>query len=300
MQGIENVTLERLLDQQLPFTPFLPTACEYFNLTYRPESEKWSSVRYNCNFKGNSLRVKIFFMDWFFTGFPKSLMKNFRETYSKTNILNTENGVLFAGKNYRGRDSSTFYRLGSTVEIESDDPMPDNEFLSFVNALRPYNARYPAPGDLSFSQRSFICRSGDTGWFEETRIRRLDWRKHDAGFKLGHLEFTSSGKGELKADPGEHYISIFEDAKRNFSIWVEYLRNGSMLKFGTYSLEGNSNFYTLHNKADFPGEILIAGKLGPMVAQTESSGGVFTIAFSPGIGQKMAMKYLSESMFLLN
>ena len=297
MQEMRPISIIELQNMSLTFTPFIPSDIEVKNLTYRDEGERWSSLRYLCRFKGADLRIKIFFMDWFFTGFPKCLMKSFRETYSDTEILKSKNGIAFSGKNYRGRDSATFYSNGSTVEIESFNPFSPSDFVEFINNLNLMKTRKPAPGDLSFFQRSFACRGKPTGWFEEERVRRLSWTLESKEFSYDGIRFSNTGTGTLPSDADEHWISVFEDLERDHAIWIEYLRNGSKLKYGKYGLAGSSNFFTAM-PAIGPNIIgLNAGNHGPLVLQAQLQHGTLTVAFSPDIPQDFLQEFMKSTIF---
>ena len=301
MQEMRSVSIIELQNMSLPFTPFFPSDIEVGELTYRSEGERWSSLRYLCIFKGAELRVKVFFMDWFFTGFPKCLMKNFRETYSYTDILESKNGILFSGKNYRGRDSATFYSKGSTVEIEAFNPFSMSDFSDFVNNLTTIVTTKPTPGDLSFFQRSFSCRGKQTGWFEEERVRRLTWKVESKKFSFDKMRFSNTGTGFLPSDPDEHWISVFEDPERDHAVWIEYLRNGSKLKYGKYSLDGRSNFFATMPEREKNIITLNAGNYGPLVSQTQLEHGTLTVAFSPGICHDFFPEFMRSTIFgLLN
>ena len=63
----------------MPFIPIVPENIRASSLGLRIRDEKWPTLRYFIDYGNHRIRIKEFFMDWFFTGFPKSLMSRILE-----------------------------------------------------------------------------------------------------------------------------------------------------------------------------------------------------------------------------
>lgn len=283
MQDIVNLKVSDLESLDLNFTPLVPFNSQDRYIQYRPEDEKWSSILFRDIQNHHEFRVKEFFLDWFCPGYPKSLMSSFADTYSNLFVRSLNNTVYFYGKNYRGRDSVTFYTSGTTVEIESENPCTPEDILEYSYSLIPATVNRHSLSHKDFYQRSFHTRNRDGGWFEDRRISRLSWQGLSDMITLEQNMFIGSGVGILKEPSNQHFICVYEDSIKNRALWIEYLRDGSSLEHGSYLLRGGRYLYTDYNLAENDSKWAFRRGTGPYTFQLKMLGGTVTIMISPGV-----------------
>ena len=56
------------LQEKTPFLIYVPDKIEVSNVTYRRNGTKWATLRFECTIEGEKIRVKEFFLDWFYPG----------------------------------------------------------------------------------------------------------------------------------------------------------------------------------------------------------------------------------------
>ena len=267
---------------KLKFITFIPNRIDYSKMTVRVNDRKWDTVRYFITFNGMKLRIKEFFMDWFYTGFPKSLLSSFIGTYSPVEHIITGNGILFCGKNYRGNDSASIYIQGTQIEIESTIPASLELFGNIASDLIAYpgvkfNCHAP------FHERSFFAQGNHGDWFEDERISRMSWReaKTSIRLKVGDTALVASSTGSY-GDSVVHRILVLQD---------NCFSNVSWIDFCTYPNNIEHSFYKLRQEGSLFDNFIIEGDRkfvyrngsGPALYQFYSKGYLYTMSFSPGI-----------------
>ena len=282
MQEIADLKISDLNSVDLNFTPFVPSDQENFHISYRPEGSKWASILFRDIYNGHRLRIKEFFMDWFCPGYPKSLMKSFVDAYSGLEVTQINSTVYFYGKNYRNRDSVTFYASGTTVEIESESSCSSEELMEYSASLIPVMGLKHNRAGSDFFQRSFFCRHQAGDWFEDIRVSRLSWTALSEEICLGNVVLKGSGIGRLLQNRNEHLICVYEDTKHNRAIWIEYLRDGSSLEHGSYQLRVGKYLYTDFNLDGQTKKWAFRKKTGPYTFHFQILNGRVTAMFSPG------------------
>lgn len=282
MQEIIELKASDLYLLDLNFTPFVPSDPDRLDFQYRPEGKKWASILFRDTHKGHKLRIKEFFIDWFCPGYPKSLMKSFVDAYSALEVRQIKSTVYFFGKNYRSRDSVTFYSLGTTVEVESENRCTSEELLEYTTGLIPLIGNNRRKAECDFYQRSFFSNHQGGDWFEDIRVSRLSWADFSGELALGNIVLKGSGIGIMLPDRREHLICVYEDPDHNRAIWIEYLRNGSSLEHGSYQLRNGNYLYTDFNLDGNKKKWALRKGTGPHTFQFQILDGIVTAMLSPG------------------
>ncbi|MGC8562260.1 MAG: hypothetical protein ACP5NO_03565 [Thermoplasmata archaeon] len=262
------------LQKESPFLIFVPDDLEIKNVTYRTEGRKWATMRYECIINGEKLRVKEFFLDWFYPGFPKSLMESFVSSYSIVESIYLKDWVVFTGKNYKGKEASSSFSLGTQIEIEGESkrnvrdlsetmlaPFPDERFKNFP-----------------FYRRSFFANKGEPDWFEEKRIKNLKWKAPSIEFCADNLCMDSVGVFKEKDSAVETVFTFSEDYYRR-AAWVDIAVPKERPEHLVYDLRGNGNFFDEFE----PGEPTVAFRRenGPAIFRLKLGRTVITITLSP-------------------
>jgi hypothetical protein len=273
---IERVEVEKLkeLQDSARFLFFTPKNIEITDISFRNEGRKWSTLRFVCDVGGERARVKEFFLDWFYSGFPKSLMQSFVSSYSPVEMKNRGEGVSFFGRNYKNKDASSSFFLGTQVEVEGDS----------MDTVKRVTDDLHAPflidkfKHLSFVDRSFFARGGKPEWFEEERITRMEWRKLE-GETLGDSLRTDS-EGVLRCDGNvaERIVIISEPYFRRV-IWVDSAIPDSQVGNLFYELRESNGLFIVRKMGH--GIMADAGRMGPAIYQEKKDGNITTITFSP-------------------
>ncbi|MGC8645013.1 MAG: hypothetical protein ACP5UO_01935 [Thermoplasmata archaeon] len=272
MEHIRKV--EKLSDVQdaVPFIIFTSKGFEILNATFRPEGEKWSTVRFESKVHGKRVRVKEFFLDWFYQGFPKSLMDSFVSTYSPVNSLRFGDSVFFYGKDYRGEHAASAFISGTQIEIEGESR---ESVIDMSMEIAPLGDEIRFRR-LPFHSRSFFARGGRPDWFEERRVASLEWSPMADNLWMGSLRGDSQG---ILNENGRavHRISILSEDYMKRVVWVDCLvkeRGDS-----AYRLRKGGNFYNRYVETD--GLLAIREPDGPAMFQTVVENNVVTVSFSP-------------------
>lgn len=286
---------------ELPFPLIKPHKLKYKDISLRIADEKWTTLRYLVKYKGKTFRVKEFFLDWFFTGFPKSLLRDFSSSYSEIENISVHGYTIFTGKNYRQRDSASAYIHGSQVEVDSPEEIQVADFKGlFLDLLE----EIPDPGKLSnmqYPDRSHFAKSTKTSWYEEERISRLNWYRTSRYLLSmpGH-SMRSCGIGFYGRNDSEHEILILEENQWKSMLWIESVKADTTLEHALYRVRPGEGFYDYSTSSEDGQEVIIFRQdLGPGVLHTEHNGHIFTIGFSPGFSLD-DINYVSENMELVD
>lgn len=267
----------------LPFPPLLnkEVALEEFSL--RLNTHERPTVHYFLEEAGKRYRVKEFFMDWFYTGFPKSLMKTLVDAYSEIEYAPIGQYRVFFGRNYKGNSSISFYSRGTTVEIECYEDAKTEDFHRIVADMSfgPYlTERFR---DAGFVERSFLASGGSGLWWEDSRIAGMEWRDIEPGKRNNHFPdgLKPLSLGTLKVKGGFVLRTlILADSYMERSVWIELVNLQSSEKNGYYNFRKGSGLFNEFNESDFL--LCFRSPEGPGAVQFQSDQTMATFAFSPG------------------
>ncbi|MCL5882009.1 MAG: hypothetical protein M1592_05440 [Candidatus Thermoplasmatota archaeon] len=285
----------------IPFIPVIPSDIPASAISLRIHDEKWPTLRYFIDYGSHRIRIKEFFMDWFFTGFPKALMSSFADAYSEVSLSVPGAMHIYSGKNYRNCDSASVYYHGTTIEAESSDSMKHEEFVElFTGSMAALDKTSGYVNDMQFHERSFFASGHHGQWYEDERIARLSWQpKTSQQIVLpGGEILDSSGFGVMKTGKDEHCIAIFQNNAYNGVLWLEAAPSDTSIPYAYYRLrKGEGLFNEFVHIADDCTAMLME-PYGPQVVQFMHNDRVITAALNPGIKYRIrsGMQDLKESM----
>ncbi|MEM0133692.1 MAG: hypothetical protein QXU18_00475 [Thermoplasmatales archaeon] len=275
------------LQVKTPFLIFIPDGLELENLTYRNEGRKWSTLRFECVIDGERLRVKEFFLDWFYPGFPKSLMKSFVSSYSSLDSSLVKDWIVFFGTNYKGKYASSSFSLGTQVEVEGGSTFHVKRLSEMM--VPPFlDEKFK---NFPFYKRSFFANKGDPEWFEEKRIRNLTWGPPSDDFCINSLCIDSIGIFK-KANYSLETVFTFSEDYYKRAAWVDIAKSGGKAEHLVYELRKNGNFFDEFEE----GEKTIAFRRenGPTIARFERGDFVITVSLSPLFSLYEAKKVIEK------
>lgn len=278
------------LQKKTPFLIFVPDGLEIRNMTYRLEGRRWATLRYECIIEGEKLRVKEFFLDWFYPGFPKSLMESFVSSYSVIDSITMKEWVVFLGKNYKGKEASSSFSLGTQIEVEGGSKKNVSKIneAMFAPFLDERFKRFP------FYRRSFFANKGEPEWFEEKRIRNLKWKAPKADFCVGGLCMDSVGIFKMNDTAIETIFTFSEDYYRR-AAWVDIANPIGQAEHLVYDLRKGGNFFEEFET----GEQTFAFRKehGPSIARSKFGEYVVSVSLSPLFGLSEAKSKVRELMY---
>ncbi|AKA49341.1 hypothetical protein IX51_09760 [uncultured archaeon] len=240
------------------------------------------SIRFFVIDKGKVFRVKEFFLDWFYTGFPKSLMKSLVDTYDPIESFLMDGKICYFGRDYKGRNSVSFYWQGTSVEIEC---FQEAEMQDFENVLKDLNAESDFVNSLAnkgFLDRSFLASGGNDNWWEAQRISRMKWVKLCETSKQSvsgrSLRLDSFGN-YLGHDGTTNSILILSDKLYSSVVWVDLLDLSSLIDHGYYKFRKVVGIFDLFE--DDPNFLCHRSPYGPSILQASMFGKKCTISLTP-------------------
>ena len=273
-----------LAKYQLPFIVIKPSKMKYRELAVRVHDLKWPTVRYVIRHRGREFRIKEFFMDWFFLGFPKSLLKDFSSTYSEVESALVKNVVVFMGKNYRNNDAASAYIHGTHVEIDCGEPADREMFISvFEDLLKVRPDPLPLSG-RQFPDRSHFSKGYGSEWYEDLRISRMQWRRTPRdSFRVLNHNLRSSGMGFIGVEGKVMEIFILEEKEYESGLWIELVDKDIQLDHAYYNIRKGDGFYDhVEQLPGIKGTIIFRSQYGPGILRLESDTRILTVGFSPG------------------
>lgn len=286
---IKEVNESDLKNYELPFVPYIfPFKDSKFSL--RHDEKNHFSLVQNFSYGNLKLSVKEFFMDWFYSGFPKNLMKTSSETYS--NIWRTHIVVggkkypLFYGKDYRGRFAASIYCHGLSLEMRSDEDFSEEVkdlFLDFD----------PVPISSRFYQLSYYINRRAWRWFEEERIGRMEWSDLDNA-RIG--DYYGDSKGNFN---NIHKIEIYRNVKGDH-LWLDMAVKGTGVKNLYYRFEENGKLFSEVTSIN-NWRVYLVSEFGPAILRCEDDKIVTTVTL-PYIEFGDVWKYMDiiEKLNLIN
>jgi hypothetical protein len=232
---IREITEEELLTETIPFNLVLFKGYDS-TFTIRDPADRHTTVIQRFRHEGLEISVKSFFMDWFYYGFPKNMMKTASDYFSDAQPfeLNFEGNRYnaFFGDDYRNRKTICAYIDGICIEVRVEKGDPELAKNIFKNAKKVKTTNL-----MSFMERSFYATyRGPYTWFEDERIGRLSWKPLEAE-NIG--EFSPDSVGNL---PGLHKLSIFVN-KRNEYLWLDVAVRGKGLRNLSYRFNFSGSIF---------------------------------------------------------
>lgn len=285
----------QLKEAGLPFNVFVPDDGNYSSYV-RYSYTRPTSLKLVMETEYGQIRIKEYFMDWFYYGFPKNQMKSAVDYYGMESIRNVKfqgvSHLMFSGLDYKGNFTSTIFIGGTLLEFRHSSELGalPGKILQGLKQINKVSN--------SFMDSSFICNywTGDS-WFENNRIASLKWRKL-SGESL--FDYKPDSVGSLER---MHKISILKNNNGEF-LWVDISRKNTGIKNLRYRFSRGGNIFkiTKSSGSSFFGSI---SEYGPYLYQTEDQNFVYTVTvprmdeFVADIGNfHTSMENLNLSSFL--
>lgn len=270
--------------EAMPFPVLFPESLNMHDVSVRDRSEERKTVKFFISSGEKEFRVKEFFMDWFYTGFPKSIMRNLVEFYGPSSCFIDEKKIWFYGKNYKGNDSASMYISGTTVEIECYQEAKADDFRSVIADLqfRPsINDRFR---DMGFSGRSFLASGNSGSWWEDQRISTFKWMDIESiredPVHFGSLIPRTRGL-KMGEDGSRERILILAEPYFERVVWIDVIDSWSEIKYGAYNFREIDGLFDTFLRER--GIIYHRSPVGPTVIQKKDELLTVTVTFSPGI-----------------
>ena len=296
-------SFQELKKYHIPFCPLLPSRLPASDITLRINDELWPTLRFLVKVDGEVLRVKEFFMDWFFTGFPKSLLSSFSDGYSDIEQASNDEVTVFSGRDYKSARAVAAYTHGTQVEVESLSKKESLDLKEVIlREFEPEQQCLARISGLQFPDRSFFASGHPGKWFEEERISRLSWSRSSSKTKLhlGESEFQGSGNGTIKIGGHSHGIQIFQENNFSRVIWTEFVDVGIALSHPFYDIRQGIGFYDSSGQSDDRDISWIYRRNdGPGVVQFRGQE-IITVAFSPGFKYTIIQDIIDSREKILN
>ncbi len=264
------------------FVRFLPGRLEPIDLSTRNLSGQRQTLRFYVSMHGRIFRVKEFFMDWFYPGFPKNLMASFQKTYSEVVSEPVAGGVLFMGNDYRGLSSCSITLMGTQIEVESSSPAHSQHFRNLISDLVPVDGDLERVKRLAYTKRSFLAGGGSGDWYEDARISRMKWvdmGRYELGFLPGSLLVSAAGF-LVSGNEITHAIIVMESPDLSESSWIDIGLGKSGSGVGQYRFREEIGIF---NQFEFSGiQVMRRHPMGPALARVQAGDYVVTASFFPG------------------
>lgn len=281
---------------RLPFLTYVPMNHETYDISVRIHDQKWPTLRYHVKLSGKTIRIKEFFLDWFFPGFPKSMLKDFSSGYSIIRSREVGENLLFLGKNYRNHDAASFWVRGTMIEMDSNHTVSDDEYEKLTVDLL---SSRPDPSRLEkfqFPDRSHFSKGFTSDWYEDQRISRLSWRRTEqVKLPIANGTLSSSGVGFIHIDGGMQEIFVFQANGYSRAIWIEISTKDIKLDHAFYDVrKGTGLFDTELELAEGKGLLVFRKPSGPAVVKIIIGATILTAGFSPGLDLHDVSSFLSK------
>ena len=250
-------------------------------ISYRGDQVKWPTFRYFVKIEDRKYRVKEFFLDWFYPGFPKSLMSTFMGTFSEIHSMRTGDRIFFTGKDYRGRNAASSFIKGTQVEVEALDELREEDFSWIFSDLRPVRVDEIRLRGSTFRERSYFASGHRGEWFEDNRISRLHWIDHiDASFDLCGKDYRLSSAGVLLSGSRiTHCILVIEGGSFERAGWIDVVRKDSRIPYGYYEFRNEDGMFDYRDISDI--SVLMRRPSGPGMVRWSDSEMLYTTSISP-------------------
>ena len=278
----------------LGFQQFLPSS-QYIisNLSVRHDDSKWPTLRFE--FSGEvSGRIKEFFLDWFYYGFPKNMMSSLVDSYSEVHVI-SGNPDFFYGRDYKGMTSATAFINGTCLEVEFFTG-EDKGIKRFMSSLRRVGDLHISEPECRFHRLGFHA-SGHTGeWFEDMRIARLSWDSLYSGITIGSNYLQGSSTGVFH-DKGRtvHRYSIFQEGCFERAVTLDLWDRFSDIEFLGYKLRSGGNMLKRAGRTVDGSPILSLTGSGPAIAGVRTEEIEGAVAFSLGFSVTEIKKFMDSN-----
>ncbi len=289
-----SLTKKELERVRLPFNTFVP---DISDIEYSLRLSYYRHPTLVFELPQTRIRVKEFFMDWFYYGFPKNQMISANDFYDHTEHSYIERYgekyPLFTGKDYTGSNSSCVFLEGTCMEIRHEESQL-SDVVQFLENSRILSYSQ----DVRYYDRSFYSNlKAMVFWFEEERMNRLEWTSC-AGDFTNNYSIDSVGKFK-----DIQTLIILKNVKTDY-MFVDISKQNTGVKNLKYNVSRNNSI--LCEKIITENSII--GSLsehGPIIGQFSEKDSIITITiprikdFEHGIRQIMHMlKELRSKYFL--
>lgn len=274
--SIQNVDRDSLKNAVLPFSILYSDKCEHYSIRYG--ENRHSTVRFSIY----DVTVKYFFMDWFFYGFPKNMMRTSTESYGNFQSYERNtfhfNTNYFRGLDYHGQEAACLFINDLCVEMHGNSE-------NFENVLNSLHIIFS--DKKSFLEKSFYCHANPQSleWFEEKNVAMLKWIKKSG--KLGDLIEDCEGTGNNMT------IKIFRDSSELFYWFMSARKNGENMSI--YTFWKNGDIFKENFKLD-QWNIYGISRNGPWISFRRN--GEWIEYFSSPIGEEKYFTNLIENIDL--
>lgn len=279
---------------RLPFVVIRPYRLKYRDISLRIHDLRWPTLKFHVKSGHSEFRVKEFFLDWFFPGFPKSLLRDFSSTYSKVSDVVVSGYRIFLGKNYRGSDSASAYINGTQVEVECREGAEPSGFQKVFEDMLSQRVDPSRLSGYQFPDRSHFAKGYETSWYEESRVSRLTWfRTPRKIFRIQGHELRSSGMGRIDVNGKVQEMYILEEREYRNAIRIEFADSQIQLDHAFYNVRGGNNFFDLlEEMPDKDVRLVFRSPEGPGMLRFMRMEKVWTVGFSPGYSKSDMIAFM--------
>ncbi|MGP6206461.1 hypothetical protein ACNF42_00275 [Cuniculiplasma sp. SKW3] len=286
---IEEVHRDNLKNYNLPFVPYI-FPYKDSKLLLRHGEENHVTLVQDFNYGNLNFSVKEFLMDWYYSGFPKNLMKTSSETYSniwRTHIMiDGKKYPLFYGEDYRDRFAASLFSHGLSLEIRSDEDFSETVRELFLD----FN---PVSVNRRFYQLSHYINTKAWRWFEEERMGRMNWSELN-NTRIG--DYYGDSKGDFN---NIHKIEIYRNVNGDY-LWLDMAIKGTGFKNLYYKFEDSGNLFSEVTSIN-DWKVYLVSEFGPAILRYENDKIVVTVTL-PYIEFGDVWKYMDiiEKLNLIN
>ncbi|MCL4345707.1 MAG: hypothetical protein M1496_05020 [Candidatus Thermoplasmatota archaeon] len=276
---IREIPAEEINKYELPFVPYLFPE-NNGRVKLRIDDVRHITLVQDLELGGMKISVKEFFLDWFYSGFPKNLMKTSSEPYSnlwRTMVMiNGRNIPAFFGKDYKGRFAASFNKGGLNIEIRSDSDFSEiaRDLIERIN---------PRPVNKKFLELSYYINNQGWRWFEEERIGRMKWNPL-LNERLGDYYGDSHGNFQ-----DMHAIRIYRNTDGDY-LWVDQAMKGTGIKNLYYRFDVNGTLFSDVSEMN-NWKVFLLSEYGPAILRSETGKLVNTVTL-PYIEMGDVWKYI--------
>lgn len=282
---------------RLPFVVIRPSRMKYRDISIRVHDMRWPTLWFVMKHNHREFRVKEFFLDWFFPGFPKALMRDFASTYSKVVSFYAGGYKVFLGKDYHAHDSASAFVHGTQLEVVCREGASEDSFKDIFDDLL-HERVDPLPlADHQFPDRSHFAKGYEGTWYEEQRVSRLDWfRTPRKIFWMPGHELRASGTGRTSVGGKTQEMFILEEREYRNAIRIEISDENIELEHANYNIRKGDGFYDVTvgpEGKDY--QIVFRSEDGPGILNFIKEHRVWTVGFSPGFSMDDIEQFAASS-----
>ncbi len=259
---------QEVIKSGLRFAAYFPERYDVSNISLRIEDRRWPTLRYDFSGAASG-RVKQFFMDWFYYGFPKSLMSSLVDGYSHIDSRLGKN-LVFIGKDYKMKEAACSTVLGTQIEVEFESCSAEKK-LDFMDSLATTEDELKRVLPLRYHERGFHTLGNMGDWFEDQRIARLDWKALDDSFDTDIGFFQGSSVGTLtESGKTKQVYRVYQSGGFESSVSIDLWKKDVRTDHVKYNLRKGGNFFEVQRKV--PSLALYKENYGPAFLWFDSTG----------------------------